>query len=111
MNMTNTQQTLTKVILKNALQQKIGLSEKNSEIIYTGIIEALTSMFQENDVVKIVDFGTFAIHNKEPRIGRNPKTKEEFIIGSRRSIRFRPSKKLRSDVSKVQVPTIKTTTA
>ena len=100
--MTDTQQTLTKSILKNAMRQGVGLSEESSEKVYTSIIEALKNMFHENDILKIVDFGTFAIRHKEPRIGRNPKTKEEVLIQSRRSVRFRPSKHLRAITNKEQ---------
>ena len=102
LKMIDTQQTLTKSTLKNAMRQNLRISEEHSEMIYASIIDGMTNMFQESDVVKIVDFGTFAIRHKEPRMGRNPKTKEEVLIQPRRSIRFRPSKYLRKMVEKEQ---------
>lgn len=92
------QQTLTKSILKNAMRQNLGFSDGEAEAVYISIIRTLTRMFQENDSVKILDFGTFAIRHKEPRKGRNPKTNEEVMISARRSIRFRPARQLRSMV-------------
>ena len=42
--------------------------------------------------VKISNFGTFYTHKSPKRIGRNPLTKEEFIIKERLKINFNPSK-------------------
>ena len=42
--------------------------------------------------VKISLFGTFSKKNKNSRVGRNPKTKEEKIISSRNVVSFKPSK-------------------
>ena len=39
----------------------------------------------------ISSFGTFQVINKKERIGRNPKTKEEAKISSRKIVRFKPS--------------------
>jgi integration host factor subunit alpha len=93
-------QTLTKNILKNAIRQNMRISENTAEELYNSIIDTMNHMFQENDYVKISDFGTFSIRQKAPRLGRNPKTKEEVMISTRKSIRFRPSKTLREIVSK-----------
>ena len=52
------------------------------------IIEGL----QISGKVKIHNFGTFSIKNKKSRIGRNPKTKEEVMIGERKVVSFKASK-------------------
>ena len=98
--MSETQQTLTKSAVKSAMRQNLGISEGDAESLYSSIIKELRSIFQENDFLKIVDFGTFAIRTKEPRMGRNPRTKEEVLIESRRSIRFRPARHLRNIVER-----------
>ena len=41
--------------------------------------------------VKISSFGTFKVMNKKERIGRNPKTKIEAKISSRKVVKFKPS--------------------
>tara|TARA_Y100000992_G_C21168893_1_gene444857 strand:+ start:284 stop:559 length:276 start_codon:yes stop_codon:yes gene_type:complete len=38
--------------------------------------------------------GSFKINKKNERIGRNPKTKEEYLIKSRKVISFKKSNKL-----------------
>ena len=50
-------------------------------------------MIKNNDLV-LKNIGTFKLTKKNERIGRNPKTKEEFLISGRKSIRFIVSKNL-----------------
>jgi len=47
----------------------------------------------------IKNFGSFKIKDKKKRIGRNPKTKEEFVITARKSISFIASKNLLKSVN------------
>ena len=46
------------------------------------------------------NIGTFKLSKKNERIGRNPKTKEEFLISKRKSIRFIVSKNLTKILNK-----------
>ena len=41
--------------------------------------------------IKISKFGSFYTYETPERIGRNPNTKEEFIITSRKKLIFKPS--------------------
>ena len=50
-------------------------------------------MIKNNELV-LKNIGTFKLSKKNERIGRNPKTKEEFLISKRKSIRFIVSKNL-----------------
>ena len=45
----------------------------------------------KSNKVKISSFGTFEVINKKERIGRNPKTKVEAKISSRKVVKFKPS--------------------
>ena len=44
--------------------------------------------------LSINNIGSFKIKKKNERIGRNPKTKEEYLIESRKVISFKKSNKL-----------------
>ncbi len=46
--------------------------------------------------VKISNFGTFYHHHTPKRKGRNPKTKEEFVINPRHKLSFKPSSKIKN---------------
>ena len=65
------------------------LSNKlNNDLLDTIICEI------KNKRLIIQGIGTFILIQKNERIGRNPKTKEEFVISKRKAIRFVASKKL-----------------
>ena len=49
--------------------------------------------------VKISNFGTFYIHKTPKRLGRNPKTKDSYIIQPRIKINFKPSNKVRGTLN------------
>ena len=49
--------------------------------------------------VKISNFGTFYCKNTPQRLGRNPKTKEVFIITKRSKLFFKSSNKIRSIIN------------
>tara|TARA_B100001989_G_C24419425_1_gene403253 strand:- start:348 stop:623 length:276 start_codon:yes stop_codon:yes gene_type:complete len=57
------------------------------------ILEIWTKEMVRSDL-SINNIGSFKIKKKNERIGRNPKTKEEYIIKSRRVISFKKSTKL-----------------
>ena len=79
-----------KKISKNiSLQTDISL--KDSEAIVNKFIE-LIKFNSKKKTVKIHNFGTFKLTHKNSRIGRNPKTKEEYKISSRNVISFKASK-------------------
>ena len=51
--------------------------------------------------VKISSFGTFEVINKKERIGRNPKTKIEAKISSRKIVKFKPSQLIKEKLNKL----------
>ena len=59
----------------------------------------LTYKIKKDRDISIKNFGSFKIIDKKERVGRNPKTKEEFIITARKSINFTASKNLHKNVN------------
>ena len=75
--------------------QDIGYSSNYSIKLVNDLLDCMIENICNSDL-KLKNFGSFKIINKSKRIGRNPKTKEEFIIQSRKSLKFTPSKKFLS---------------
>jgi integration host factor subunit alpha len=94
------QQTLTRACLRDALQNQQGMSMEKANVILESILTELSHLIAKSEYVKIIGFGTFLIHNKKERLGRNPKTKVEAVIAARKSVSFRPSLNLRQVVNK-----------
>ena len=77
--------------LSNKIYQTLGFSKNFSSAIVDNFFETLTAELIKSNQVKITSFGTFKVVNKRERIGRNPKTKVEAKITSRKVVKFRPS--------------------
>jgi len=82
---------LTRKNLSNKIYQVLGFSKNFSSIIVDDFFETMTNELIKENKVKISSFGTFKIINKKERVGRNPKTKVEAKITSRKVVTFKPS--------------------
>ncbi len=82
---------INKKDLAERMSNYMGYSVVYSKKIIDDLIKCIT-----NNVLKsklhLKNFGTFELIFKNERMGRNPKTKEEFIIKKRKSLKFTSSK-------------------
>ena len=85
--------------IANSINREFGFSRKECLDIVNDIIEIIIEGLELNKLVKIHNFGTFKLKRKKKRIGRNPKTKEEFIISDRNVITFKASKNIISYIN------------
>ena len=81
----------TRKDLSKKIHKSLGFSKNISSSIVDDFFESLTSELIKSKKVKISSFGTFKVMDKKERIGRNPKTKIEAKIKSRRVVKFKPS--------------------
>ena len=86
---------LTKKDLVNVVYMQIGFSKQISENLIDEFFSLIVSNLIKNKSVKISNFGTFSIRSKKPRVGRNPKTREEKTISQRDVVLFKPSKEFK----------------
>ena len=87
------QDKITREILANNISKEFGIAYS---LAYKKI-ETLLNIWSFqllNFDLSINSLGSFKIKYKSSRIGRNPKTKQEFEIKSRKVISFKKSKKL-----------------
>ncbi len=82
-----------KDIIKN-ISSKALITSKVSSLV----LEAFLTIIKENKTkkIKISKFGTYYLHKSPARIGRNPKTKEEFKILASQKLAFKASNKVKS---------------
>ena len=90
----------TRKDLSNKIYKDLGFSKKFSSSIVDNFIEILTAELIQSNKVKISSFGTFKVANKNERIGRNPKTKIETKITSRKVVKFKPSLFIKKKLNK-----------
>lgn len=73
---------------------KLLTSEKEAKLAVCKTFEIMAEALRNNEKVVISNFGTFKTKERMPRQARNPKTNQRVMVGTRKSIRFKPSKKL-----------------
>lgn len=91
--------TITRADVVDSICEQVGLSRKDSSDILDNVLDEIISELVSGNDVKLSSFGTFALRDKNPRIGRNPKTGVETEISSRRVISFKPSQILKKTIN------------
>ena len=81
----------TRKDLSNKIHKNVGFSKNLSLKIVDDFFESIILDIIKTNKIKISSFGTFSVLNKNERIGRNPKTKVEAKIFSRKVVKFKPS--------------------
>ena len=91
---------MNKAELVAAVAEKTALSKKDSEKAVNAAFEAITAALGGGDKVQLVGFGAFEVKERNARVGRNPKTKEEIQIPASRVPVFKAGKALKDVVAK-----------
>ena len=76
------------------------LTQKESEMVLNRLFEIIEDEVYENGEVKLIGFGKFFLYEHSPRPVRNPLTKEEMILEKYKSLKFKPSNKLKEKFKK-----------
>tara|TARA_B100000029_G_scaffold197434_1_gene195548 strand:- start:500 stop:811 length:312 start_codon:yes stop_codon:yes gene_type:complete len=90
---------ITKKDLKNEIHFNLGIPDSLSKKILNSFFEIIIEGLLKDGEVKISNFGKFKILDKNARIGRNPKTKEEFNISKRKVVTFYPSLSIKRKIN------------
>ena len=75
------------------LSARTGFSSNLSKRIINDLVEILVQELKTGHL-NLKNLGSFKIIHKKERKGRNPKTKKEYLISSRKSISFTTSKNI-----------------
>ncbi len=89
---------------KSELIEKIGaaqpdLSARDIELAVKTMIEHMSQTLAQGRRIEIRGFGSFSLHYRAPRIGRNPKTGESVGLSGKHVPHFKPGKNLRERVN------------
>jgi len=91
---------MNKAELTSAVADKTGLTKKDSDAAISAVFEVIEGALKGGDKVQLVGFGSFEVKQREARIGRNPKTKEQINIPASKSPAFKAGKALKDAVNK-----------
>ena len=90
--------SLKKSDIAKSISLKVNISDSVSKNVVRCFIDLIKSKSNLSDV-KIANFGTFTNKVSPQRIGRNPKTGEEYIISERVKLNFIVSNKIKEQLN------------
>ena len=84
---------LTKKDLSAILRKELKLSVDISDSVVDEFFQVIKTTLRSQKNLKLSGFGSFEIFTTKERIGRNPKTMENYKIPSQNKVRFSPTSK------------------
>ncbi len=90
---------MTKAELIEEVSRVVEMTRKDSEVIVEAIFDSIVRSLRTGDKIEIRGFGSFRTRQRQPRVGRNPKTGTRVEVPSKRIPYFKPSKELKDLVN------------
>ena len=84
---------VTKKDLSAILKKELKLSVDTSDSLVDEFFQAIKTTLRSKKNLKLSGFGTFETFTTKDRMGRNPKTMEEFEIPAQNKVRFSSTSK------------------
>ncbi|MDQ7091467.1 MAG: integration host factor subunit beta [Methylococcales bacterium] len=96
-------------LIETLAKQQPNLATKDVELVVKCIIEQMSQSLSSGDRIEIRGFGSFSLHYRPPRMGRNPKTGGAVALSLKYVPHFKPGKELRErvDESREKFPILK----
>ena len=76
------------------------LSTKDVELAVKLLIDHMSETLSTGQRIEIRGFGSFSLHYREPRKGRNPRTGDAVELRGKHVPHFKPGKELRERVNR-----------
>lgn len=86
-------------LIEQLIDKHPELSVKDVELAVKIMLEHMTETLSEGERIEIRGFGSFSLHYRAPRVGRNPKTGESVSLPAKFVPHFKPGKELRELVN------------
>ena len=77
------------------------LKADDVDMAVKALLQMMGGALAEGDRIEVRGFGSFSLHYRPPRIGRNPKTGETVALPAKHVPHFKPGKELRERVAPV----------
>ncbi len=86
-------------LIERIAEMQAQLSIKDIELAIKGIIDHMAQALANGERIEIRGFGSFSLHYRAPRTGRNPKTGESVALPAKYVPHFKPGKDMRDRVN------------
>lgn len=86
-------------LIEQLAEQHAHVPVKDVENAVKEILEQMAGSLANSDRIEIRGFGSFSLHFRSPRTGRNPKTGDTVELDGKHVPHFKPGKELRDRVN------------
>lgn len=94
---------MTKSELIESLSKRQGqLAYKDVELAVKTILEHMANALSNGERIEIRGFGSFSLHYRPPRVGRNPKSGDPVSLPAKYVPHFKPGKQLRDRIDQTR---------
>ena len=90
---------IERIVSAQAQSSGSQLTSKDVELAIKAMIEQMSNTLASGERIEIRGFGSFSLHYRAPRIGRNPKTGDSVELTGKYVPHFKPGKELRERVN------------
>jgi integration host factor subunit beta len=82
-------------------QRQLHLKADDVDLAVKSLLEMMGGALAVGERIEVRGFGSFSLHFRPPRTGRNPKTGDSVALAGKYVPHFKPGKELRERVSSV----------
>jgi len=75
------------------------LAQKDVDLAIKAIIDYMSQSLEKGERIEVRGFGSFSLHHRKKRVGRNPKTGARVSLPAKYVPHFKPGKDLRERVN------------
>ena len=89
-------------LIESLAKRQTQLAYKDVELAVKTILEHMTNALFNGERIEIRGFGSFSLHYRPPRVGRNPKSGDPVSLPAKYVPHFKPGKQLRDRIDQTR---------
>jgi len=86
-------------LIETLARKQSHLAYRDVELAVKGLLEAMSQSLSHGERIEVRGFGSFSLHYRPPRMGRNPKSGDPVVLRGKYVPHFKPGKQLRQQVN------------
>lgn len=94
----NAPQTITKKQIVDTIAERGGHTRTVVKAVIQEFLDEVTEQLTAGNRLEFRDFGVFEVRERAARVAQNPKTLEKVDVPPRRSVKFKPGRKMAEQV-------------
>ena len=89
-------------LIESLAKRQTQLAYKDVELAVTTLLEHMANSLSNGERIEIRGFGSFSLHYRPPRVGRNPKSGDPVSLPAKYVPHFKPGKQLRDRIDETR---------